>query len=184
MFRKLLPLVFLLIVSSLLFAGCVTKYKPVPNLATLDISFADPIWGGKKVPKGQQCNRFGGKGSTPRLIVKNIPSGTNSIIMEYSDRSYDMMDNGGHGKIGYRIPKGATEITVPSVPGHSFDLPEGFFLVAAQRNPQWDRGGAYLPPCSGGMGNYYYVTVKAVYDAPKGEESKLLGKGKIGLGTY
>ena len=187
MHRKILRVICLSAIVSFFFTGCATtgKYKPVSTLTTLEISFADPIWDGKSVPEGQQCSRFKGNGATPRLTVKNLPPGTNAIIMEYSDRSYAPMDNGGHGKIGYRIPKGTTEITVPSVPGHTFDLPEGFFLVAAHANPSWDKAGAYMPPCSGGRGNYYYVTVKAVYDAlSKGEESKLLGKGKIGLGRY
>lgn len=185
--RKRIGVICLSIIVFFFFIGCVTtgKYKPVSALTALEISFADPEWDGKSVPEGQQCYRFKGNGATPRLTVKNLPSGTNAIIMEYSDRSYAPMDNGGHGKIGYRIPKGTTEISVPSVPGHTFDLPEGFFLVKAHANPSWDKAGAYMPPCSGGKGNYYYVTVKAVYDAPsEGEESKLLGEEKIELGKY
>lgn len=95
------------------------------------------------------------------------------------------MDDGGHGKIGYRITKGTTETAIPSVPGHTFALPEGFFLVAAHQGSSWDKAGAYMPPCSGGMGNRYYVTVKAIYQtSSKGEESKLLGMGKIDLGVF
>ena len=123
--QSLLAMFFFITFAGLL-AACVTtsKYKPVSNLVTLEVSFADPLWDGRYIPKGQQCHRFGGHGSTPRLTVKNIPSGTNVIIMEYSDRSWSQMDDGGHGKIGYRIPLGTTEITIPSVPGHTFDLPE------------------------------------------------------------
>ena len=187
MLRKFFVVICLSVTVSFFFIGCVTtgKYKQAPNLATLEISFSDSIWDGKRVPEGQQCNRFKGNGATPRLTVKNLPPGSNAIIMEYSDRSYAPMDNGGHGKIGYRIPKGTTEITVPSVPGHTFDLPEGFYLVAAHANPTWDKAGAYMPPCSGGKGNFYAVTVKAVFDAPsKDEQSSLLGKGEIDLGRY
>ena len=87
--------------------------------------------------------------------------------------------------IGYRIPPGTTEATVPSVPGHTFDLPEGFFLVAAHVNPSWDKAGAYMPPCSGGRGNRYDVTVKAVFEAPDPKnESKLLGKADLTMGNY
>jgi len=34
--------------------------------------------------------------------------------------------------------------------------------VAAQADPAHDKAGAYMPPCCGGRGNSYYVTVKAV----------------------
>ena len=95
------------------------------------------------------------------------------------------MDNGGHGKIGYTIAPGTVEATVPSVPGHTFSLPEGFFLVAAQTNPSWDKAGAYLPPCSGGRGNYYYVTIKAVLQSPdKSQKTRVLATTKLELGRY
>lgn len=173
--------------ATLLTFACVTagKYKPVEAMAELGIALADPAWDGQKIPKGQQCRKFGGHGETPALSVDGIPAGANALIMEFSDRSHQPMDNGGHGKIGFRIDPGTTVVTIPSVPGHTFDLPAGFFLVAAHRNPSWDKAGAYMPPCSGGKGNLYYVTVKAVYEAPsKSEESKLLGKGKLNIGRY
>ena len=177
--------IWLLITLSLILGGCIAeKYKPVPNMANLEISFADSLWNGKNIPAGQQCDRFGGDGATPRLIVKNIPAGTNALIMEYSDKDYPPMDNGGHGKIGYKITTGTQHVTIPSVPGHTFDLPKGFFLVSAQKAPDWDKAGAYMPPCSGGKGNLYYVTVKAVYDAPEGKQSQLLGKVRLTLGRY
>jgi hypothetical protein len=104
--------------------------------------------------------------------------------MEYSDADWPDMDDGGHGKIGYCIAEGTTKIIIPSVPGSTFNLPHGFFLVAAHAAGHF-KPGAYMPPCSGGMGNRYYVTVKAVYQtSSKGEESKLLGIGKIDLGVF
>ena len=161
------------------------KYIPVTNPAKLQISFADPDWNGKKVPSGQQCRGQGGSNpSTPRLMIKGIPPVANAIIMEYSDRSYYLMDNGGHGKIGYRISQNTSEITIPSVPGHSFDLPQGFFLVSKHQG-FWNKDDAYLPPCSGGRGNSYYVTVNAVYQAtPERKEFKLLGQAVLELGKY
>ena len=167
--------------------GCATtgEYEPASNVAQLQISFAESGWNGKTIPNGQQCKRFGGKGSTPRLIVKNIPAEANAIIMEYSDRDYVPMDNGGHGKIGYKIKQGTSEATIPSVPGHTFSLPEGFYLISAHNNPSWDTAGAYMPPCSGGKGNSYYVTIRAVYQpASKDQKSKLLGMAKLNLGSY
>ena len=159
--------------------------EPPAGAVKLSVSFADSVWNGTTIPPGQQCKRFGGNGATPRLVVKNIPPGTNAIIMEYSDRDFMQMDNGGHGRIGYQIPEGMTEVTIPSVPGHTFDLPQGFFLVEAHRSPSWDTAGAYMPPCSGGRGNYYYVTVKAVRQASsKSEKPAVLGVAQMGLGRY
>ncbi len=95
------------------------------------------------------------------------------------------MDDGGHGKIGFKIPENTKEIIIQSVPGHTFELPEGFFIVSAHRNPDWDIAGAYLPPCSGGGGNAYYVTVKAVYQSSeKNKEFKLLSQAVLELGVY
>ena len=151
----------------------------------LQATFADAKWDGKMIPYAQQCGRDNGKGATPPLFVKNIPVEANALIFEYSDRSYAPMDNGGHGKIGYTIMPGTTEATVPAVPGNTFSLPEGFFLVAAQTNPSWDKAGAYLPPCSGGRGNYYYVTIKAVLQSPdKSLKPQILATTKLELGRY
>jgi len=149
-------------------------------------AFADTAWDGKTVPKGQQCKRFDGQDpSTPKLIVVGIPDGATAIVMEYSDRSYPPMDNGGHGKIGYKISPGTIEVTIPSVPGHSFDLPEKFFIVAPHQAPGWDIAGAYMPPCSGGNKNEYYVTVKAVVQSQGDTESfKELASGVLEMGKY
>jgi len=168
----------------LLLATAGGSEKPLPS--KLDVSFADPSWDGVNVPKGQQCQRFGGNNpSTPKLEVKNIPDGTDAIIMEYSDRRYFPMDNGGHGKIGYIIPKASKEIIIPSVPGHSFVLPDNFFIVSPHLAPSWDKPGAYMPPCSGGMGNSYYVTVKAVSQEKVGSKKyKVLGKAVLEIGIY
>jgi hypothetical protein len=117
--------------------------------------------------------------------VKNIPAEAIAVIMEYSDKDYLPMDNGGHGIVGYKIAQGKGEVNIPSVPGHTFSLPEGFFVVSAHSNPAWDTAGAYMPPCSGGKSHVYYVTVKAVYQpASKDQKQKLLGTGKLILGNY
>ena len=150
---------------------------------SLSVSLADPAWDGKNVPVGQQCKKFGGEGSTPFLNVNQIPSGTNAIIMEYSDRTHRPMDCGGHGKFGYRILPGSSSVKVPSVAGHTFDLPQGFFLIEAHRAPRWDREGAYLSPCSGGKGNDYYVTVKAVKEVDD-DVREVLAETEVLLGRY
>jgi len=126
------------------------------------VAFADSDWDGKKIPDGQQCRSYGGQDpSTPPLIVSNIPEGTNAIILEFSDRDYIPMDNGGHGIIGFTIPEGTEEVLIPSVASNTFDLPENFFLVREHKQNVLFTPGAYMPPCSGGRGNSYYVTAEA-----------------------
>ena len=174
----------LLVLCLLLYTSSVIVSAADPA-GKMQATFADAKWDGKTIPYAQQCARDNGKGATPPLIIKNIPAETTALIFEYSDRSYAPMDNGGHGKIGYTIAAGTLEANIPSVPGHTFSLPEGFFLVAAQSNPSWDKAGAYLPPCSGGRGNYYYVTIKAVLQAPdKSQKPKILATTKLELGRY
>ena len=117
----------------------------------LDVSFADPAWNGKIIPEGQQCVCDGAKNPmTPSFNIKNIPPETNVIVMEYSDRSYAPMDNGGHGKIGFKIKQGTQSVMIPSVPGHSFELPDGFFIITPHQGSFWCKAGAYQPSCSGG----------------------------------
>ena len=179
----------LLLPFSIVFAlsACVSSsYKVAENISELNLSFTDSKWNGQNIPSGQQCRRFGGVNpETPELKVSNIPSEANALVVEYSDKSHPRMNNGGHGKIGYNIDPGSREVIVPSVPGHSFDLPKGFYLVSAQINPQWDDAGAYLPPCSGGKGNTYYATVRAIVKGKSTEEKSLrLAEGVIDMGRY
>jgi hypothetical protein len=159
-------------------------YTPVEPMATLRVDFADTAWDGKTIPKGQECSWAGGKGSSPVLTVSNIPAAANAIIVEFSDRTFKPNDLGGHGKIGIWLSKNQASATIPAVAGESFDLPEGMFIEEAHRS-QRGKPGAYLPPCSGGRGNEYYATVKAVYK-PKSdkEEARLLGQAAIEMGKY
>ena len=43
--------------------------------------------------------------------------------------------------------------------------------------------GAYIGPCPG-IGNQYYLVVKAIHEAPDKTKDILLGKGKLKMGTY
>lgn len=178
---------FLFVLLVLFMVGCagMAKYKPAANLAPLRVSFADAAWDGKTVPTGQQCSLFGGHGSTPALIVENIPKGANAVILEFNDRDYQPLSfGGGHGQVGFWITP-EPKVTLPSVPGETTDLPKGAFIESASRSTGKYATGGYLPPCSGGRGNRYFVNVKAVYKAKaEGEESKLLGEGHIELGSY
>jgi hypothetical protein len=166
-----------------------TLFSPVASAANpvgqFQVVLADAKWDGKTIPYGQQCLRDGGKGSTPALSLKNIPAEANAIVFEYSDATYSPMNNGGHGKIGYSIAPGTSEVNVPPLLGNTLTVPDGFFIISPHSNPSWDKAGAYLPPCSGGRGNSYYVTVKAVVLPPdKLQKIKVLGTLKINLGNY
>ena len=147
------------------------------------VELADPAWNGEAIPKGMQCQKFGGEGPrTPGLMISDIPEGVNLLIFEYSDESHKPMDNGGHGKFGYALNEPVTSQWVAQVSGHSFELPKGFFMIEAHRNPAWDKAGAYMPPCSGGRNNLYYVTVKAAQVKEDGLEIK--ATQRLNLGRY
>lgn len=149
------------------------------NTLALDVTLADKQWNGSVIPEGQQCQKFGGNNpGTPELIVSDIPAGSDTITLDYSDRDSQRMNNGGHGRMKYSFTPGVTSVTVPSVPGHSYDLPDGFRIVEAHRGPGWDKEGAYMPPCSGGKDHAYYVTVKTL------ENHKVTSETVLELGKY
>lgn len=171
----------------LMTSGCVgISYQPVENLASLEVSFVDSKWDGVTVPSNHECKRDGGQGDSPALRVGNIPRGTNAIIVEFNDRSYEPLSyGGGHGAIWVAVST-ENEITIPSVPSETSKLPPG---VHSEHSHQADSSsissGAYLAPCSRGRGNSYFADINAVYKAKdKSEKSKLLGQGKIELGKY
>lgn len=85
-------LLMLLIIGSACSTG---RYIRADQVMELDVQFAGPRWNSITIPPGEGCRRCGENGSTPALIVKNIPSNANLIIMEYCDRSYQLMNNGG-----------------------------------------------------------------------------------------
>ncbi len=181
-------IILITVFSAVLLTACVSRYEVAENMFSLNVSFTDLQWDGKNVPEGQQCRKFGGKKSaTPELKVEGIPATADALVVEYNDLSYSPMSNGGHGIIGYEIETGATSTIIPSVPGHSFDLPEGFFLITAHQAPHWDEAGAYLPPCSGfgGLGSSYSATVKAIVKArTEGEKPLLLAEDVISMGKF
>ena len=155
---------------------------PLAAAADMGVAFVDSAWDGKTVPEGEQCGKFGGSGRSPELRVSGIPSTADSLMIDFSDRSFVAMDNGGHGKIAFSIEAGVGEIVVPRVDGHTLDLPAGFTVVAAHQAPNWDKAGAYLPPCSGGRGNGYYLTVRAVHQTDG--EQEVLAEVELEMGKY
>ena len=171
--------------SLFLFLFLLSSIVPGALADDLNVSFADPAWDGKKIPDGQQCTKFGGKGGTPALQVDNIPAGTNAIIVEFNDRDYQPLSrNGGHGKIGFWILEGSSSALLPSVPGETNDLPEGSFVEKDNRATGAYARPGYLPPCSGGRGNRYFAEVKAVQKVEGKKKPKVLAKTRIQLGRY
>ena len=160
--------------------------EDLSNVAELRVSLADPAWDGVNIPEGQQCERNGGVDpAAPSILVQDIPDGADAIILEFSDRDYRPMDNGGHGKVGFRITGESSDVTIPSFPSNTFDLPEGFFVVQEHRASGFGKAGGYMPPCSGGVGHEYYVTVKAVTMISEEEMTyTLLAQGILELGSY
>lgn len=148
--------------------------------SSLAIAFADPAWTGEKIPDRQWCRKFGGHGDTPALKVSNLPAGTKAVVVAFNDETYKPMDNGGHGAVRFQVPEGSTSATLPSVPGETDDLPQGVSTEKPHQATDFSgTKGAYLPPCSGGKGNTYSATVKAL-----GEGDKVLAQGRIVLGKY
>ena len=168
----------LFLTAALAFGVCITTDSNATDAIKLKVAFADPAWNGKKIPKGQHCSKFGGKGSTPALVVEGAPEGTVEIIVAYNDRNYQPLSyNGGHGKIGYKASPGAT--TIPAIPGETARMPEGARIVAKNRATGSYARAGYLPPCSGGRGNLYFADVMA-----RDAKGKVLAKGRIVLGRY
>ena len=137
-----------------------------------------PPWDGKKVPAGQHCSLQGGNGSTPPIQVTGMPSGTTMIVVEYNDKSFSPLSSGGgHGIIGYQVS--GTSAKLPAVPGMTQKMPRGVVMIKKARTDGKYASDGYLPPCSGGRGNRYVATVKAISDA-----GKVLSKKVIRLGRY
>lgn len=149
------------------------------NTVALEVNFSDSEWDGKTIPEGQQCQKFGGDSpSSPGLIVTGIPLGTNGIVLEFSDRDSKRMNKGGHGRVRFALSDWRSEVTIPSVPGHSFDIPSEFTIVEAHRGADWDKAGAYMPPCSGGRAHNYVLTIKSV------KKDKTTAETDVKMGVY
>ena len=142
-------------------------------------SFADPAWDGVTVPEGQHCPLQGGNGATPPINVTGLPSGTTQINLSFNDETYEPMNNGGHGVLGFAVEAGATEASLPAVPGATEELPEGVTIAVANKTAGDFLTPGYMPPCSGGNGNTYSVDVIAI-DASGAE----LAKQRLTLGKY
>lgn len=175
-------LVIALVLTNILYAEQMTP--KISDVAKLHLAFADSRWDGKIIPEGQQCREFGGNGATPQISVMDIPPQANKLLLEFSDKTYKPCDNGGHGIISYQIIPGTEKIIVPSISGQTFKLPDRFSLVKEHCGAALGMdAGAYIGPCPG-IGNLYYVTIKALYESPGKSTSHLLGVGRLDIGTY
>ena len=162
------------LLAATIIAGTFSSYA-----SAIEVELTEADWDGVTVPDGQQCQKFGGQSPmTPALQVSSIPAGSDAIVLEYSDRDSEKMNNGGHGIMSYKINPMATSILIPKVPGHSYDLPKNFTMIEAHRSPGWDKEGAYMPPCSGAKNHAYYVTVKAM------KSSEVTATTVVELGNY
>lgn len=164
---------------SLAAIGLAVLAFPAFGQDTLTITFADSAWNGETVPPDQHCPLQGGHGATPALEVSGLPEGTTSVTVAFNDETYQPMNDGGHGVIGFDVTPTDGKATLPSVPGNTADLPAGAHVVRASRAPGEYASPGYLPPCSGGQGNTYSATVTAL-DSSGAE----LASGKITLGKY
>jgi hypothetical protein len=134
-----------------------------------------------EVPKSEVCSNFNTRaGMTPAIALTNIPVGTNQVVLAFSDETFAGMRDGGHGIIAYKIPAMTSSVTIESIEGETFDLPENFSIVTKHRGGKYGKKeGAYLAPCSGGKGNTYSVLIKAM-----SEDGKTLGTTTLTLGKF
>ena len=163
------------------------KYEIAKDKAQLNVKFLDKKWDGITVPKDEVCSDHNPKGGeSPALVIDNLPTQTNYILLSFSDETFKGMRNGGHGILGYEVTAGTSKLTIPSVKGETFTLPDKFKMVREHQGTQFGKKeGAYLPPCSGGSNNLYTLEIKAIQKPtdPKGAYI-VLGDANISLGRY
>lgn len=159
---------------------------PLASLADdFKAAFTDPAYNTKSIPKENICTWRGGQGASVSFTVSGIPAGADALVFEYSDKDDRGMNNGGHGKIGFRIAPGTASVVVPSFPGEVMTLPEGFFLIAPHKaESRVSKPGAYLAPCSN-YGNKYLVQIKAVkLESEDGKKYSTLTSSSMTLAIY
>ncbi|MDB2405560.1 hypothetical protein N9W00_01355 [Arcobacteraceae bacterium] len=152
------------------------------NAENLSATFADAdTWDGKSVPTDAVCSDYNMEaGSSPEIVLDNVPQGTTKLILSFSDETFSGMRDGGHGVVSYIPPVYSKKLTIPSFEGETFDLPENFNSVIAHRAAKYGKPeGAYLAPCSGGKGNTYSVIIEA-----KNADDKQLSSTQLTLGKY
>ena len=183
MARIHLPFQVLLAVAALL---AILALVPVQAHAGDDmtVAFADPEWTGDEIPPGQQCNRCGGNGQTPRFVVSHIPDEAVYLDIYFWDGhpQSGMNHKGDHGAIRVAVTDHA-QMTTPAVSGDPGSMPEGVEALKMQKCGQCGPKNAYLPPCAclaSFPGKHkYYALIRAV-DA----EGDDLAEEKVMIGTF
>ena len=167
-----------ILVTIVCFVACSdSEYRSVENVVDLSISFSDPIWDGKKVPKRGQCTNCQGEGLSPPMLISNIPEKTDFLIVEYKDKTMGVF----HGAIRFQV-SGKGKFSTPSIREQTFKLPQGVEVEAEHTAPIGSPG-AYMAPCGCGYNNKYSAVIPAVQSLESGQKL-LLGKGKINLGRF
>lgn len=128
---------------------------------------------GIKIPTNEICRRYVGNGSTPPLKITKISKGTDKIQTEYNAVDYAKLANGGHGIFQFEH-NGSQQASLKSIQGETNEMPKGVTMISSNR---WS-GYGYLPPCSGGAGSRYSVTIKAM----KGTD--VLDQSTVVIGKY
>ena len=161
-----------------LLAALILSALVAPVRAEMSVTLLPP-WDGKRIPAGQQCRLFGGKGATPPMHVTGMPEGTVWVVAEFNNRDNRPMSKGGaHGRIAWPNTGAATYLR--PVPGMTGVPKFGAIVVEPSRaGPPYASPG-YLPPCSGGQKHRYTVDIVAVDG-----NGKELGRARnIALGRY
>jgi len=152
------------------------------NAAKMKATFADPdTWNGLTVPKEAVCSNYNMEaGSTPEIMLRNIPKGASSILLSFTDETFQGMRDGGHGILSYSLEENTSKVIIPTVEGETFEVPENFTSVTVHRGTKYGKtAGAYLAPCSGGKGNTYSVLIQAL-----DKNEVILESTSLTLGTY
>ena len=181
--RAALAAGLLLALPIALSAGCASsppRGAVAPGAAALAVSFTDQAWNGQVVPNAGRCQRCGGGGMSPALLVSGLPAGTEAVVVEFNDlSSLPVSRGGGHGAV--RVPcDGREQVAIPSFKENSDILPEGVLLEHRHRCVGYGKG-AYLGPCSE-SNNLYEATVEAVRRVDG--KDQVLATGTIKLGRF
>ena len=169
--------IFIFLAIVCFFACSDGKYKSAESVAELTISFIDQNWDGKDVPTSGQCRSCDGEGLSPALRVKNIPENTDTLIVEFKDKTMNIF----HGAIRVQVFEKA-EIAIPSFQDQTFNLPHGVEAESEHTAPI-GASGPYMAPCGCGLRNKYEATIVAIKNE-NSDQKLLLGKGKINLGRF
>ncbi|MEM9784175.1 MAG: hypothetical protein AAF899_17080, partial [Pseudomonadota bacterium] len=119
-------------------------------------------------------------GALPALRVAGLTETTRTIQVAINNADDPSLStDGGHGVIGFEHTIGGAVAITPPVPGGTSAMPDGAFLIAANRAVLDPAVPGFLPPCSGRAGHVYLAEVTAL-DA----EGQATGLGSIRLGRY